>query len=478
MAPTAAQCFPDPAPVAVVQTDPWYATDAPFDPPNHVYAAVHETLSHLGLDAARAGTPEWNPLGDLVAPGGTVVIKPNFVTSKYFETHLEGEKLLASSTHASVIRPLVDLARTAVGPAGRISVVDSPIEGSNFPATVEQLGMVALRDALNNGLADGHAPVELLDLRDFCVVPHMPVDDVRLFGRSLNAGWLRCVPLDGDPRGYVEVDLGARSAFADGVLDPERLRFHRSHKRTPVPHHRDGRHAYSVSRTALDADLVINVPKLKTHKKTGVTLSLKSVIGLTNRKYWLPHYTHGAPPVGDEYPQTPSAVRRAMQQLTRFPLPGGHSGILRAPKRVAPPPVWIEGCWHGNQTLWRTIADLNRILFYADAAGRLHDTPRRRYLSLIDGIIGGEGEGPLGAEPIRNGVFVAGLHPVATDIVATRLMGIDPTRINHITHLRRLAALPIPTPDHLSVRPDGADELVMPFRLPQSWEALLAPARA
>ena len=113
----------------------------------------------------RAGTADWNPLGELVGPGGKVVIKPNFVTSKNFEAHLEGDKLFCSSTHASVIRPLVDLARTAVGPTGRVSVVDSPIEGSNFPATVAELGMVALQDALNNGLANGYAPMELLDLR-------------------------------------------------------------------------------------------------------------------------------------------------------------------------------------------------------------------------------------------------------------------------------------------------------------------------
>lgn len=475
-APSHASCFPDPAPVAVVQTEPRYVLEPPFDPPNHIDTAVRRAIAALGLDAEGAGTPEWNPFGVLVGPGDRVVIKPNFVTSKYFETHLAGDKLFCSSTHASVIRPLVDLARKAVGPEGRVTVVDSPIEGSNFPATVAQLGMVALRDALNNGLGNGCAPVDLLDLRDFCVVPHMPIDNVRLLGRSFNAGWLRRVTLAGDPRGYVEVDLGARSAFADGVLDPQRLRFHRSHKRTPVPHHSGGRHAYSLSRTVLDADLIINVPKLKTHKKTGVTLSLKSVIGLTNRKYWLPHYTHGPPPHGDEYPQTPSALHRAVQQLSRFPLPGGHSGILRAPKVGGGESLWTEGCWHGNQTLWRTIADLNRILFYADKSGTLHDTPQRRYLTLIDGIIGGEGEGPLGADPIASGILVAGLHPVATDIVATRLMGIDPMRINHITHLRRLESLPLPTPAHISVRPSEAADLVIPFRLPDAWAALLAPA--
>ena len=47
--------------------------------------------------------------------------------------------------------------------------------------------------------------------------------------------------------------------------------------------------------SSLGADAVINIPKLKTHKKSGVTLALKSCIGLTNEKYWLPHYTEGSP---------------------------------------------------------------------------------------------------------------------------------------------------------------------------------------
>jgi len=223
----------------------------------------------------------------------------------------------------------------------------------------------------------------------------------------------------------------------------------------------------------LEADLFINVPKLKTHKKTGVTLSLKSCIGLTNCKYWLPHYTAGAPPYGDEYPVRPSAWTRTKQQLTRFPLPGGHSGILRAPKLSAHQP-WMEGCWHGNNTLWRTIADLNRIVYHADAEGRLHDTPRRVCLSIVDGITAGEGEGPLGADPKPVGVLIGGMHPIATDVVAARLMGIDPMRINHITHTQRCSELPLPWPAKIQVSPEEATDLVIPFRLPLSWEPLLA----
>ena len=46
---------------------------------NRVYAAVRLSLMALGLDTQRFGTPDWNPLGELVPRGGSVVLKPNFI---------------------------------------------------------------------------------------------------------------------------------------------------------------------------------------------------------------------------------------------------------------------------------------------------------------------------------------------------------------------------------------------------------------
>ena len=46
---------------------------------NPVYDMVREGLRMLGLDTEHAGQPSWNPFGGTVAPGNTVVIKPNLV---------------------------------------------------------------------------------------------------------------------------------------------------------------------------------------------------------------------------------------------------------------------------------------------------------------------------------------------------------------------------------------------------------------
>jgi len=50
-------------------------------------------------------------------------------------------------------------------------------------------------------------------------------------------------------------------------------------------------------------------------------------------------------------------------------------------------------------------------------------------LVVIDGVVGGEGECPAPVDPVDSRMIIAGDHPVETDRVATRLMGLDPGSI-------------------------------------------------
>ncbi|MBW2455243.1 MAG: DUF362 domain-containing protein [Deltaproteobacteria bacterium] len=449
-----------------------YHEPAPFDPPNPVYEAVEALFRSLGFDAARVGTPEWNPLGDLIEPGDQVAIKPNLVASKNLHERIEGAALSASSTHGSVLRPILDYAVRAAGPQGQVTVVDCPVEGCEIERVAGPLGIYRVVDHLRG---QGH-PVRFVDLRTFRVAPQFALDDVRRFGRSLNLGMLIRRPLAGDPRGYRVVDVGRESFFSLGDAPPlAGLRFHRSHYRTPLPHHTAERHEYSFGRTVLDADVIIHLPKLKTHKKTGVTLSLKGVIGLTSQKYWLPHFTAGDPSAGgDEFDRPQRWTERVEHKLSRLPLPGDHSLVARAP-RVGRPPTVTDGSWEGNDTLWRTILDLNRALHYADRDGRLRGDPQRRSLSIVDGIVAGEGEGPMGATPVDAGLLIGGCDPVLVDWVATQAMGLDPARIPTIA--RALAARLLPSTDleALSRSQDGPP-WARPFLPPRSWPRLLDAA--
>jgi uncharacterized protein (DUF362 family) len=447
-----------------------YHEPPPFAPPNPVYLAVEELLRELGLDRARAGTPEWNPLGDLIAPGDRVIVKPNFVSSRNLHERIAGEKLEASSTHGSLLRPILDYALRAAGPRGQVRVVDCPVEGCEIDAVVGPLGVRDLVAALRGR---GH-DLDFVDLRYFHLQPRFLLDDVRRVGRSFNLGLLERRSLAGDPRGYRVVDLGEASRFEAHPAPLDRLCFHRSHRHTPVAHHRPGHHEYGVPGTVLDADVVINLPKLKTHKKTGVTLALKSFIGLSHEKYWLPHFTAGSPEDGgDEYDRPQGTGDRLESFLSRVPLPFGHSLVARAPRVPAPPRV-IDGSWEGNQTLWRTILDLNRAVLFADRDGRLRDTPQRRYLAVVDGIVAGEGEGPLGATPVRAGLLVGGRDPSLVDHVAAQAMGLDPERVPLLREALGGTLLPSGRLEALDLAWDGP-RFPRPFRPPRSWPSLLPP---
>jgi uncharacterized protein (DUF362 family) len=434
-----------------------------------VSEAVDALFRAMGLDAARAGTPSWSPLAELIRPGDRVIVKPNLVSSKNLHEKIAGKKLQASSTHGSLLLPVLAHALRAAGPNGRVRVVDSPVEGCEIDKVAGPLGVYS---AIRH-LADRGAPVDFVDLRTFWMEPWLALDDRRAAGRSWNLGLLVRRPLPGDPRGYRTIDLGERSAFAAAGAPPgELLRFHRSHYTTPVPHHTSGRHEYSLPQTVLDADVVINLPKLKTHKKTAVTLSLKSVIGLTNQKYWLPHFTAGHPGEGgDELDRPRTLGERVEDKLSRLPLPLGHSLIARAP-RIGGPPKVIDGSWEGNRTLWRTILDLNRLLLCADRDGVVHDAPVRRYLTIIDGIVAGEGEGPLGATPVDAGLLVGGVDGRLADLVAVRLMGLDPAKIVLYAEAERAGLFTAGEP---ITALDGPEPRRV-FRAPRSWPSLRAGA--
>ncbi|MBK8251382.1 MAG: DUF362 domain-containing protein [Polyangiaceae bacterium] len=456
----------DPNAVAIVHKPGLsYFDQSPFVAPNPVYAAVIELFQTLGLDKERVGKDNWNPLGDIIRPGDRVIIKPNLVSSKNLHEKISGKKLEASSTHGSLLLPIMEYALRATGPTGFVRVVDSPVEGCEIEKVAGPLGIY---DVVKHLASAGH-PVEFIDLRTFKMLPRLFLDDKRVMGRSFNLGLLVRTPLPGDPRGYKTINLGDRSEFAKPGAPPgEQLRFHRSHYTTPVPHHTGGKHEYSIPQTVLDADCVINLPKLKTHKKTGVTLSLKSVIGLTNKKYWLPHFTAGDPSRGGDELEKPRTLGESIEDtLSRLPLPSGHSLIARAPKLGGPPKV-IDGSWDGNRTLWRTILDLNRLLLCADSKGFVHSIPVRRYLTIIDGIVAGEGEGPLGATPVDAGVLIGSLDARLADEVAVRFMGFDPNAIPLCVEARSCGLFAKGDPNVVLCGPE-------PIRLfvpPRSWPQL------
>jgi hypothetical protein len=76
-------------------------------------------------------------------------------------------------------------------------------------------------------------------------------------------------------------------------------------------------------------------------------------------------------------------------------------------------------------------ADLNRCIYYSDKQG-LHleaPSPVRKILTVLDGLVAGEMNGPLAPRDVPLGVVLSALDPIALDLAAVRLMGFDEARI-------------------------------------------------
>lgn len=406
-----------------------YGSSVPTGAANPAYAGVRAALFALGLDAARFGRPEWNPLGALVHAGGRVALKPNFI--RHWNPRPDAS-VASVITHGAVVRAVADYAWLAVGPGGAVEIAEAPQQDCDFDEIRRIVGL----DALVRHYAE-HAGRRLavIDLRREWV----RAEDGIIVERS---------PLPGDPRGYRAVDLGARSFFTDSHLDPERFRGADYDPGPTAAEHRGGRNRYLLSETVLSADLVVNLPKLKTHKKTGVTLAFKNLVGINGDKNWLPHHSVGsARSGGDEYPEPRllDALRSRAIDLARPLLARGRGlglfrGLRRLENRARGGHDFVRsGNWYGNRTTWRMCLDLNRCLYWSDAAGLHLDAPSppRTVLTVLDGIVAGEDEGPLAPADVALGVVLAATDPLALDLAAVRLMGFDFERLPKLREAMR-----------------------------------------
>ena len=168
----------------------------------------------------------------------------------------------------------------------------------------------------------------------------------------------RRVTLDlADAAGYYSAVPRFESVFTDLNLDEvTKVRFRHSNSKLD---------SLFLPNTILGADLLVSLPKMKTHHWVGATLSMKNLFGI---------------------------------------VPGAVYGW---PKNVLH--------WAGIN---ETIADLHNLF--------------PRAFSIVDGIVGMEGNGPIQGTSRAVGVVVAGADPVAVDATCCRIMRIDPLRVGYL----------------------------------------------
>lgn len=464
------------------ETPPYHADtpypESPFPellgPPNPAYALVRRLLQTAGYDGEQVGKPDWNPLGRFIRPGQTVVLKPNFVLHR----NQSGDDLFAVITHPSILRAVADYVYIALRGQGRIIIADAPQMDCSWDALAARLQLDAIQ-ALYRERRGFH--LELMDLRPFELI------DADRPAYSTNR---RARP--GDSAGSVMINLGQTSAFYG--LPSDRFYGADYDRRETIAHHHGDTHEYSVSKTILDADVFISIPKLKTHKKVGVTLNLKGLVGINTNKNCLIHYRLGAPrDGGDQLPDSVFAADRPLIRAQRklFDLLLARQTVwgdrvyaaLRAVYRALIKPIrpissetrlLDAGNWHGNDSAWRMTVDLARILRFADRTGMMRSTPQREALSLIDGLIAGEGEGPLAPTARRAGAMLLGENLLATDLVATRLMGFDFSRLKQFSLLHDPADFGIRHPSEIEVFVRG-DPISPDMFFSPDWPSPLTP---
>lgn len=407
-----------------------YPADLPFHPArdypeypfgdvgseNAVYDMVRQCLLDAGLDVGHAGSSAWNPLGDLIRPGQTVLIKPNLVLNRHPR---EGD-IQCLITHGSVVRAVLDYVLIALQGSGRIIVGDAPLQATDFDEAVRILGLLPVIEYLRGKTPVG---ISLVDFRQ--------VHGIRDENSHIRE-W-REVP--GDPAGSVTFDLGPESMLQAIAGDYRKFRVAKYPASETRLYHNERSHKYVIAGSVLDADVIISLPKLKTHCKAGVTLGLKNFVGTVCRKQCLAHHRAlGTAEGGDEYPGS-SVLKRFAVVLEDW-IDGNRSKTLRGALDFLQRIDWRmmkllnvnpykDGGWHGNDTVWRMVLDLVRIALYGRRDGTLAETPQRKILTLLDGIVAGEGEGPLEAEPVRPGTLVMGINPLAVDILTSAWMGFD-----------------------------------------------------
>ena len=103
-----------------------------------------------------------------------------------------------------------------------------------------------------------------------------------------------------------------------------------------------------------------------------------------------------------------------------------------------------SGNWYGNDTAWRMVLDLNKCLFHFAGDGSLRKKPLR-YMTLVDGIIAGEGDGPVAVDAKPCGVVVAGVNPVAVDTVCATLIGFDYRKLSVLREAWKIRDYPLVT---------------------------------
>jgi uncharacterized protein (DUF362 family) len=383
----------------------------------------------------------------------TVILKPNWVMEAHKERPDDWEYVI---THPAVISAVLQKVMERLDGQGRVVILDGPETAASFAKLISRYPVGEWRQlAKKYGVH-----FEIIDLRDHEWITRHDIVVQRK-------------QLPGDPRGKVLVNLRGENSEFWGHRPSSWGYYGADYNKAETNQAHNGfNNLYSVSRTVLEADVFINLPKLKTHRKAGITACLKNLVGINTYKNYLPHHNEGGPAAGgDQFPQD-NFKARCEGPLLRFLKQNILANPFIASRLSSLNPlgrrlfgdtrkVIRSGNWYGNDTIWRMILDLNKVLFYANPDGTLRPENlvyAKKYIGIVDAILAGEGFGPLAPDPVKMGYLFCGTNPVALDAVSATCMGFDPMKIPTISHAFGISHYVLGDfrPEDIQVQIDGA----------------------
>lgn len=370
----------------------------------NIYDNMRNLFINMKLDKKNIGTKDWNPFGEFISCNDNVVIKPNLV---YHINKLSNGTMDSMITNFSIIRPVIDYVIIALKKTGNIIVGDAPVQECIFEKVI---AVNNLDEAINIYNKNGYK----IKLCDF---------------RKNNNTDLECIT----------VSLDKDSSLSDIDKFYKQFAISNYDLRVMHSHHSEGKHEYLIPKDILAADVIINLPKAKTHRIAGITASMKNFVGANAKKEYLPHHRNGnIYHNGDEYPEK-SLLKACQSHVKNYTYM--HNKFvdfvnlgLRGVQKVLRKNRYLKGMWYGNDTIWRTILDINKVMIYADKNGVMQLERQRKILNIADMIISGEKEGPLTPTAKPVGLLVAGFNQLNVDKVICSIMGFDTKKIKTLAN--------------------------------------------
>lgn len=354
------------------------------------------------------------PCLDIVKPGYTVLLKPNWVN--HYNSSKNGLECLI--THEVFIECVLEEVLKC-NPA-KVIIGDSPIQSCNFNKLSDWQWLERMRNKYN-------IPIEIKDYRR----SHFFRDPITSKASVKTELIEKC--------DYILFDLAENSSLEEITSINPNFRVSDYDHRSLNENHQKRVHRYLMTKDPFIVDVIINLPKLKTHQKAGLTGALKNLVGLNGDKDYLPHHRFGGSFEGGDCYYGKSKLKKAGEILNdlsnqnignnKYVIYKNINRVNTLLRKILGINGSISGSWYGNDTVWRMTVDLNKILLYGTSNGTISNNMQRKIFSITDAIIAGDHDGPLKSEPVYLGMVTFGSSSAIIEYVHGLLMGFEPFKI-------------------------------------------------